>query len=71
MTPFRLTFDTEEAHEVVQVKECAAKAKAAKRQEQRLALQRFKPRDLVLRKIAWTTNNNKLTPYLGRPIQNN
>ncbi|RDX83897.1 hypothetical protein CR513_35138, partial [Mucuna pruriens] len=44
----------QEAREVMQAKEYAAKARAAKRQERRLAPRQFKPRDLI-------GNNNKLT----------
>ncbi|RDX98079.1 hypothetical protein CR513_19062, partial [Mucuna pruriens] len=51
-----------EVCKVAQVKEYAAKARAARRQEQRLAPQQFKSHNLVLRKIMQTADSNKLTP---------
>ncbi|RDY13818.1 Tf2-9, partial [Mucuna pruriens] len=59
----------QEAREVAQIKEYAAKARATKRQRRKLVPKRFLPFDLVLRKVTRTTDNNKLTPIWEGPFR--
>ncbi|RDY06591.1 hypothetical protein CR513_09400, partial [Mucuna pruriens] len=59
----------QEASEIAHIKECAMKARAARKYDRGVIPRDFKTRDLVLKKVTQNTEKNKLTPCWEGPFR--